>query len=496
MAQIPTTFLIISDTHGESMPNLASLPPVDVAIHCGDLTEESTLAEFDSALDLLRSIKADLKLVIAGNHDLSMDVPRFEEKIREALRVGMNDGEGMGSAGTGMATGPAPDAVAAVALQVTISMQGAALLAPATATATATATTLSLPLYPVSAPVAPPSSDISLEDIHQSFGYPGQVPSLFRRARDEGIRLLGEGIHDFALDNGAWLRVFASPATGSSSSSPSNMGAFQYPSSEREGHTFGMTRADNIDVVITHGPPEGILDRTEDRLRAGCPNLFTAVWQARPRLHCFGHIHEGWGARMVTWRDSASGSGGGDGRERASHFTAIDNDNSFLVESLATLRPGKWDSPEVVEEKSEKLEGYRRRGYCGESFSSSLVVPRRAVAGDGDGDMEFRAADMDGDGDVNLPDADALDIDHEDLRTAVRGSLNGRMETNQMDGGGDIMRGEEVNGPHAVKKGIPLKQGKQTLFVNAAIQGVDDVDGQQLPWIVTIDLPEAPYDGY
>ena len=50
-------------------------------------------------------------------------------------------------------------------------------------------------------------------------------------------------------------------------------------------------------VLITHGPPHGILDRTEPRgEHAGCPYLLDAI-RERPaiRAHVFGHIHEGYG---------------------------------------------------------------------------------------------------------------------------------------------------------------------------------------------------------
>jgi hypothetical protein len=31
--------------------------------------------------------------------------------------------------------------------------------------------------------------------------------------------------------------------------------------------------------------------------------LLKAVARAKPLVHCFGHIHEGWGAETVTWND-------------------------------------------------------------------------------------------------------------------------------------------------------------------------------------------------
>jgi len=81
MKSITTRFLVISDTHageGLTVPNV----PVDVAIHCGDLTDGSKLDEFRITLDLLRTINAPLKLFIAGNHDFTIDIPIYLENER------------------------------------------------------------------------------------------------------------------------------------------------------------------------------------------------------------------------------------------------------------------------------------------------------------------------------------------------------------------------------------------------------------------------------
>lgn len=52
---------------------------------------------------------------------------------------------------------------------------------------------------------------------------------------------------------------------------------------------------DGIDVLITHGPPLGILDRTSRGDAVGCADLLAALVRVRPRLHVFGHIHEAYG---------------------------------------------------------------------------------------------------------------------------------------------------------------------------------------------------------
>ena len=51
------------------------------------------------------------------------------------------------------------------------------------------------------------------------------------------------------------------------------------------------------DVLVTHGPPHKILDLTLHGDRAGCEALAERVAELKPRLHVFGHIHEGYGTQ-------------------------------------------------------------------------------------------------------------------------------------------------------------------------------------------------------
>lgn len=49
---------------------------------------------------------------------------------------------------------------------------------------------------------------------------------------------------------------------------------------------------DDTDILITHGPPYGILDKTkmtEDHV--GCEELLKKVEEVKPLIHVFGHIH-------------------------------------------------------------------------------------------------------------------------------------------------------------------------------------------------------------
>lgn len=57
---------------------------------------------------------------------------------------------------------------------------------------------------------------------------------------------------------------------------------------------------DDTDVLITHGPPKGILDLTVEGLHVGDPKLTQALVRVRPRVHAFGHIHEDYGTHIFS----------------------------------------------------------------------------------------------------------------------------------------------------------------------------------------------------
>lgn len=284
---INTRLLIISDTHGMQFPVGVNVP-VDVAIHCGDLTQHSKLDEFRSGISQMEMINASLKLIIAGNHDFSLDIPIFKRKISEASRLESLD-----------------DAL-----------------------------------------------------VKNEYGDPGVAQEIMNEAKNKGIIFLDEGSHRFSLKNGALLKVYASPYTPSTISS--DEWGFQYSGN----HSFSIDSG--TDVAITHGPPHGLMDMSAERRRIGCPQLFAAVAKAQPRIHCFGHVHEGWGSRLVTWRSQVSNN--------PSHFTDIDNDRSRHIETLSGLAGSKFESPEEKKIKERKIAEYHLRGYCQISPSSDNTV--------------------------------------------------------------------------------------------------------------------------
>ena len=57
--------LCISDTHCHKP---SSLPPADLLIHSGDLTNRGDVKEIQEQIDWLKSLDYKYKIVIAGNH--------------------------------------------------------------------------------------------------------------------------------------------------------------------------------------------------------------------------------------------------------------------------------------------------------------------------------------------------------------------------------------------------------------------------------------------
>jgi Icc-related predicted phosphoesterase len=56
---------------------------------------------------------------------------------------------------------------------------------------------------------------------------------------------------------------------------------------------------DDTDILITHSPLLGFFDTVDEHRYVGSPSLRNEVMsRIKPKLHCFGHIHE-WGGRGI-----------------------------------------------------------------------------------------------------------------------------------------------------------------------------------------------------
>ncbi|KAF2257361.1 Metallo-dependent phosphatase [Trematosphaeria pertusa] len=87
--------------------------------------------------------------------------------------------------------------------------------------------------------------------------------------------------------NGRRLKIYGSPLTPRHGN-----WAFQYP---RNQDVWQTKIPADTDILITHGPPKGHLDAGH----LGCKYLLDEVWRKKPRLHVFGHVHDGYGVDWV-----------------------------------------------------------------------------------------------------------------------------------------------------------------------------------------------------
>lgn len=58
--------------------------------------------------------------------------------------------------------------------------------------------------------------------------------------------------------------------------------------------------SDDVDILVTHGPPKGILDMTMRGNQVGCEDLLHRIWELKNLKLCqFGHIHEHAGYEFI-----------------------------------------------------------------------------------------------------------------------------------------------------------------------------------------------------
>ena len=86
------------------------------------------------------------------------------------------------------------------------------------------------------------------------------------------------------------IKIWGSPAI------PQFVGAFNYRRGPELRH-FWQQIPEDIDLLITHTPPRGILDRTSQGKSVGCKELLLRVQAIRPKVHLFGHVHESYGKK-------------------------------------------------------------------------------------------------------------------------------------------------------------------------------------------------------
>lgn len=81
------------------------------------------------------------------------------------------------------------------------------------------------------------------------------------------------------------LRIFGSPYTP-------NFNDWAFMVDKKKIHHLWEDISEDLDILITHGPPYSILDKVDNKQSVGCEALLERVKLVKPRLHVFGHIHD------------------------------------------------------------------------------------------------------------------------------------------------------------------------------------------------------------
>lgn len=104
-------------------------------------------------------------------------------------------------------------------------------------------------------------------------------------ASDRGISLLIDELVD--LDG---LKIYGSPITPYFCDWAFN----RWPGTEIQKH---WDKIQPCDILVTHGPPHGILDLNMLNQNCGCDQLLSKILEIKPKAHIFGHIHENYGLK-------------------------------------------------------------------------------------------------------------------------------------------------------------------------------------------------------
>jgi Icc-related predicted phosphoesterase len=117
---------------------------------------------------------------------------------------------------------------------------------------------------------------------------------LINYLQDEELALYFDGPNGDMPENN--IRIYGLPHTPEFYS-----WAFNVPRNSHEMQEIMNNIPDNTDILVTHGPPYGILDTISPRSyqALGCEVLRDRVKQVRPKLHIFGHIHGGRGIEYI-----------------------------------------------------------------------------------------------------------------------------------------------------------------------------------------------------
>jgi Icc-related predicted phosphoesterase len=233
-----TRFVCISDTHNCTV----KLPEGDVLIHAGDLTNKGSYTELERAVRWLESTDFEVKIVIAGNHDVTLDADFYAEH------------------GSHIHNAVPQSPVSCLSL---------------------------LASHPSILYLDQDSATISLRS-------PSGPQTTFKVYGSPYSPRIGTWAFGYERAGRPWPTAEPPAALDSSNEAIRPIG--------QTGNDIWSKIPLDADVVVTHTPPNTHCDEAVSARRAlGCEELRQALWRVRPRLLVCGHVHEGRGVERVSW---------------------------------------------------------------------------------------------------------------------------------------------------------------------------------------------------
>lgn len=122
---------------------------------------------------------------------------------------------------------------------------------------------------------------------HHRAAKPEKVARLVEQFAEDGIHYLQDSsvtIEGLNIYGSPWQPLFFH-------------WAFNLPRKGPELYARWKAIPEDTDILLTHGPPHGILDLSASGHQTGCERLEERLRNLNVRLHVFGHIHEAYGTQ-------------------------------------------------------------------------------------------------------------------------------------------------------------------------------------------------------
>lgn len=242
----PIRIVCISDTHSLEPEDI---PYGDLLIHAGDLTNDGSIREIQSAVNWLLTLPHPQKVVICGNHDSYFDIRSRRDEDRD------------------LASNPHY---------------------PETSSETVSASSASIR----SLDDLDGQARIDWGDIH--YLQHSSVTLSFPPPSDSTTPSTS-----LAPQRSRSLTLYGAPQIPAIMPL-SSVHAFTYPPHH---NAWSRTIPLDTDILVTHTPAQSHLDLSPV-FSTGCQFLLSELWRVRPALHVFGHVHAAYGTNPVYWDEA------------------------------------------------------------------------------------------------------------------------------------------------------------------------------------------------